>query len=428
MKKIYLAPLLLLPAALACSLSGLWPAVTPTPRLLQDTFFSGRAFIDANGNDEIDESDPPLPGARFMAAGFGAQTGADGYAVITIPGGWDQPISAQMSPPEGSGYRLIGPTEVILQDRLQTRADFLFAPPDFPLASPLPSVAPPSSATPILSPTPEPPAGQAAQQSDLTYCTTDQGLELKMDFYRPQAAEGPLPLVVYVHGGGWTGGDKEDMLMRMFKGELLERGYALASLNYRLAPEYKFPAQIQDVKCAIRRLRAQATTYGIDPERIGALGASAGGHLVALLGASDQGAGWDNGQYAGQSSRVAAVVDLFGPSDLPVMFAENGERVAWLVFGASSIEDPLLLAYSPVTYVTPDDPPFLLLHGEQDELVLLEQSQILKEKLEAAGAPVELVVVANAGHGFRPVGGGSIEPRLRELVRLTVDFFDQHLK
>jgi acetyl esterase/lipase len=278
------------------------------------------------------------------------------------------------------------------------------------------------------------PTGQASPvstlsplQIDLTYCTTSDGVKLTMDLYQPEKMTGPVPAVLYVHGGGWTGGDKSDGTGLLFKEALLRRGYVMAAINYRLAPKYVFPVQIEDVKCAVRHLRANAAKYNIDPERIGAIGGSAGGHLVSLLGASDKAAGWDSGENSDQSSRVQAVVDMFGPSDLRVMLANSNRRIERLIFNASGPDDSALVTFSPVTYITPDDPPFLILHGDHDEVVPIEQSQILYDKLKAAGVSVELVVVKNAGHGFRPADG-DIQPSMPELAQMVVDFFDKYLK
>jgi acetyl esterase/lipase len=284
-------------------------------------------------------------------------------------------------------------------------------------AATLPAVTPTNQAG--LVPTPSP------LQIDLTYCTTADGVKLTMDLYQPKKMAGPAPAVLYVHGGGWTGGDKSDGAGLLFKEELVRRGYVMAAINYRLAPKYAFPAQIEDVKCAVRHLRANAAKYNIDPKRIGAIGGSAGGHLVSLLGVSDK--EWDTGENSDQSSRVQAVVDMFGPSDLKLMLAGSGRNFGLTIFNASGPDDPLLLAYSPVTYITPDDPPFLILHGDHDEVVPLEQSQILYDKLKAAGVPVEMVVVKNAGHGFIPVNG-DIQPSMPELVQMVANFFDKYLK
>jgi acetyl esterase/lipase len=263
-------------------------------------------------------------------------------------------------------------------------------------------------------------------ERDVTYCTLD-GVELKMDIYRPQGSAAPTPALLYVHGGGWTGGDK-----RSGKGirdipELLARGYLVAAVNYRLAPRYKFPAMIEDVKCAVRFLRANAERFSINPEKIGAWGGSAGGHLVALLGTSDATAGWDVGQYLEQSSRVQAVVDMYGPTDLTVLFEGANPRLMEQVFGTSDRNSETLQKASPVNWVSLDDPPFLILHGERDPLVPVSQSQLLYEKLQAACVPATFVIVKNAGHGFAPLGG-PISPSRQELTKMIADFFDQYLK
>jgi acetyl esterase/lipase len=253
-------------------------------------------------------------------------------------------------------------------------------------------------------------------------------VELKLDIYFSKETKGKLPVTVYVHGGGWQNGDKSIGAGAMAIGELVKRGYLVVSVNYRLAPAYKFPAQIEDVKCAIRFLRAHAKEYNLNPKRIGVWGGSAGGHLVALLGTSDKSAGFEgNGGWAKESSRVQAVVDMFGPSDLTVDFAGAGKNIAETVFGVSSSKDELMKRASPVTYISKDDPPFLILHGDSDKLVPLSQSEKLNEGLKAAGVPSKLVVVKNAGHGFMPVGGAPQPDRI-ELTQMIADFFDKNLK
>ena len=253
-------------------------------------------------------------------------------------------------------------------------------------------------------------------------------VELKLDIYHPKTpADGAQPVAVCVHGGGWTKGDKGLGAGMLALPELLKRGYLVATINYRLAPEFKFPAQIEDVKCAIRYLRAHARELNLDPQRIGVWGGSAGGHLVALLGTTDEGAGFDtSGGWTNQSSRVQAVVDLFGPTDLAPRAGLGNTRVGQAVFGAQSADDPILKRASPVTYVSNDDPPFLFLHGDHDLLVPLRQSQILHERLTAAGVPSTLVVVTNAAHGFAPAGGDP-NPSRAELAKMIADFFDRTL-
>lgn len=264
-------------------------------------------------------------------------------------------------------------------------------------------------------------------ERDITYGHAG-GVDLKLDVYSPKtASETPRAVTVYVHGGGWSSGDKAAGAGAMAIPELLQRGYLVVSINYRLAPKFKFPAQIEDVSCAIRYLRAHATELKLDPARIGVWGGSAGGHLVALLGTMDASAGFDtSGGWTNQSSRVKAVVDMFGPADL--MVESGGESVAILdrVFGAKSRSEDVVRRASPVTYVSKDDPAFLILHGDQDRRVMLSQSERLLAALEKAGVPAKLVVVKNGGHGFGP-NGGKLDPSREELAKMIGDFFDQQL-
>ena len=285
------------------------------------------------------------------------------------------------------------------------------------------------SQAPLLSPAIAPlnPAKLGAVERDVTYGTAD-GVALKMDIYYPKVANGPVPAVVYVHGGGWTKGDKASGAGQRDIAELIARGYLVPAVNYRLAPQYKFPAQIEDVKCAIRFLRASAATYGLDPGRIGAWGGSAGGHLVALLGLTDVSAGFEgSGGYANQSSRVQAVVDMFGPADLTVGFEGNKSPLIEQVFGTSDHASQIIKQASPVMYVSKDDPPFLILHGEKDNVVPLGQSQALYQRLASAGVPVALIIVKNGGHGLMPVGG-LITPARAEITKIIANFFDRYLK
>jgi len=257
-------------------------------------------------------------------------------------------------------------------------------------------------------------------ESDVTYCMVD-GVALKMDVYYPFENRGRFAATMFVHGGGWSSGDKAKGAGAADIPALQQAGFLVVSVNYRLAPEYEFPAMIEDVKCAVRSLRAHADEYNLDPNRIGVYGGSAGGHLVAMLGTTDESAGFDVGEYLEYSSRVQAVVDMFGPADLTVDFEGGGETVR-RAFGSFD----LALA-SPVTYVSADDPPFLILHGEEDALVPIAQSEELLAKLQAADVQVELVPVANAGHGFKPVDG-EISPVREEISQMIVAFFEETLR
>jgi len=292
------------------------------------------------------------------------------------------------------------------------------------LACTLPRPLAPAIPGPKQGPSPE---KLGTMERDVNYGIADD-TALKMDIYYPLSATGPVPAVLHVHGGGWTKGDKALTAGALQVPELLKRGYLVASINYRLAPQHKFPAQIQDVKCAVRYLRVYAADYGIDPDRIGAFGGSAGGHLVSLLGVTDKSAGFDNsGGWYDQSSRVQAVVDQFGPSDLTIVFEGAMPPLLTQVFGTTDRHSDIVVRASPVAYISPDDPPFLIMHGDRDKLVPASQSQILYDRLKAAGVPATLVIVKNAGHGFLPAGGLP-NPNPTQLIDMLADFFDQHLK
>ena len=293
-----------------------------------------------------------------------------------------------------------------------------------------PAPTPPPAVTPTPSPVPSPTFAFkkfATIELDVTYCTPN-GVPQKMDIYFP-ASGGPWPVLLYVHGGGWSGGDKTEGVGWR---SMTERGFLVVSVNYRLASyENKFPAMIEDVKCAVRYLRAHAPEYNLDPNHIGAVGVSAGGHLVDLLGLADESAGWDTGEYTDQSSRVQAVVTIAGISDLTFTRGAyaSPDSAAMMVYHAfdemPGSASPKLVAASPVTYITPDDPPFLILHGDLDNVVAVEQSQVLDEQLRRLGVPSELVIIKNGTH---IIYGENISPTAEEVANLITTFLEEHLK
>ena len=257
-----------------------------------------------------------------------------------------------------------------------------------------------------------------ATLADVDYCSMG-AVNQKMDIYFP-ASGGPWPVLAYVHGGSWMHGDKSEAIL--FAARMTSQGYLVVSINYRLYPEGKFPNMIEDVKCAIRSLRAHAGEYNLDPNRVAAIGPSAGGHLVSLLGTSDASAGWDVGEYLDQSSRVQAVVAMAPVTDLTRNFPNADiEAMRGVGFG----EHNILLA-SPITHVTPDDPPFLLIHGDRDEVVPHEQSQLMYERLVQTNVPAQLVVVQNAGHGLT-APNGSATPTFDEINQIILDFLVRYL-
>lgn len=287
----------------------------------------------------------------------------------------------------------------------------------FPFGQTLPTLTPQPTNTSSPSPVPFQRYGETL--TDVTYCTADSSAQ-KMDVYFPDSG-GPWPALVYVHGGSWMRGDKSEVLM--FAGGLTAQGYLVVSINYRLYPPARFPAMIEDVKCAVRSLRAHAGEYNIDPNRIGAMGVSAGGHLVSLLGTSDQSDGWDVGEYLDQSSRVKAVIAMAAVTDLTKHFPNADiEAMRHVGFG----EDNIMQA-SPITHVTSDDPPFLLIHGDRDELVPYEQSQLLYDRLIQANVPAQLVIVKNASHSFI-APEGTTTPSLLEINQIILDFLAEYLK
>ncbi|HZM21932.1 MAG TPA: alpha/beta hydrolase [Anaerolineales bacterium] len=273
--------------------------------------------------------------------------------------------------------------------------------------------------TNTLLPSPNPFTLYGEALADLAYCTTGASLQ-KMDMYFPDSG-GPWPVLAYVHGGSWMHGDKSEAIM--FADQMTSQGYLLVSINYRLYPEGKFPNMIEDVKCAIRFLRAHAGAYNLDPNRIAAMGPSAGGHLVSLLGTSDGSAGWDVGEYLDQSSRVQAVIAMAPVTDLTRNFPNADiEAMRGIGFG----EDNIVLA-SPITHVTVDDPPFLLIHGDQDEVVPFEQTQLIYDRLVQTNVPAQLVIVKNAGHSLT-APDGSATPTFDEINQIIIDFLAKYLK
>ncbi|MBI4584434.1 MAG: alpha/beta hydrolase [Planctomycetes bacterium] len=279
------------------------------------------------------------------------------------------------------------------------------------------------NSVPALTAPPAVPAaeGEIENRSDVVYGKVDE-VELKLDWARPQGAKGGLPGVVCVHGGGWSGGKRQDF--KFLVERLARSGYFAATVSYRLAPKHQFPAQVEDVKCAVSWLRAHAQELGLDPNRLGAVGGSAGGHLVLMLGVLGPGDGFKGPCADGAiSSQVEAVVNLFGPADLTTRrWSEAAQGILNNFLGGTP--DEKLDAYkaaSPVVYITRDDPPILTFHGTADPLVPFEQAEILHRALTAAGVANRLVPMEGHGHGW---GGKDLERTLRELDF----FFDRHLK
>ena len=257
---------------------------------------------------------------------------------------------------------------------------------------------------------------------DIEYAKPN-GISLKLDLYRPKAAKEPLPVIVFVHGGGWKNGNKD----RGRRGAwMVPHGFAIASINYRLTDKGQWPDQINDCYAAVRWVRENAKKYNLDDEHVGCWGTSAGGHLVALMGTRT---------FAGKektSSRVQAVMDWYGPSELltmPPNNSGNGRTEADIaqsngakLLGATVRDVPKLARdASALDNVSRGDAPFLIMHGTADKGVPLVQSEKLDAKLRAHGVESTLLALEGAGHG----GPEFITP---EAKKITLNFFTKHLK
>lgn len=260
--------------------------------------------------------------------------------------------------------------------------------------------------------------------NNLVYRNVD-GTGLLLDLYLPKNATGNSPMILCLHGGGWNHGNKKHCPAVM----MVKDGYAVASIQYRLTQEAPFPAQIEDCKAAVRWLRANAEKYHFNAKRIGVWGHSSGGHLAALLGTSGGVAALEGtGKNANFSSRVQAVCEISGPADLVRMYQDistptentksQKEALEALFGGPLDAKKAVAVAASPINYISKDDPPFLIIHGEEDETVPVSQSRLFAAALKKAGVSVILDVAVGRGHG---AGGPRFEPTIKA-------FFDKNIR
>lgn len=279
----------------------------------------------------------------------------------------------------------------------------------------------------------------AGQMSTVEYCRPD-GVPLAMDLYMPpvSARSGKsAPVALYVHGGGLWGDRKTygfgarqanqaGALFIPLQRRLNARGFVVAAIDYRLPPGTPWPAQIEDAKCAVRFLRSNAANLGIDPGRIGVWGSSFGGYLASLLGLAGPEAGFDRGQYRDQSSAVQAVVDMLALADLNDFNNANASPFArfilQIVFGSSTA---VRRSASPITYVTPGAPPFLILYGTEDSMIGPRQSVKLAQGLQVAAVPTSLIDVQGTGH---TLDTPDQQPSPETLTATVVDFFTTNLQ
>lgn len=269
-------------------------------------------------------------------------------------------------------------------------------------------------------------------EKDISYIPNGDEAQ-KLDLYLPEkAADKPLPLVVHIHGGGWIGGSKYPCAVA----PMVLRGYAVASVEYRFSQKAKFPAQIQDCQAAIRWLRAHAKEYHLDPEHVGVVGGSAGGHLSSLVGTSGGKNAFPKiGGNEEQSDKVQAVCDIFGPSDFSMVVQQAADdKNVKNIFQFNTPADPYSSligtklddkakadAVSPVHYVSKDNPPFVILHGTHDTLVPYAQSEEFEAVLKEKGVAVWLQKLPGSGHG----GPAFNKPAV---IQLMQNFFDKYLK
>lgn len=253
---------------------------------------------------------------------------------------------------------------------------------------------------------------------------TAGGQSLLLDVFRPKASEGPRPAVIFIHGGGFRGGDKSQF--SWYANQLAGKGYVAFSINYRLAPKNLYPAAVDDCQRAVRWVRANAAEYGIDPNRIGAAGSSAGGHLVAMLGTCETLHG-TNDDLDGYSSKVNCVVNYFGPTDFrPAANSPRAVQALANFLGKTAAEAPELYAEaSPITHVGKDSAPCLSLHGSSDTSIPIAQSEKLTQALAAAGVEAALVTIEGAGHGFHNQADSE---NAQKAWQAAVAFFDRHLQ
>ncbi len=265
----------------------------------------------------------------------------------------------------------------------------------------------------------------AAQSLKPNYANVEyasvNGISLTLDIYLPQQATNPFPIVVWIHGGGWQAGSKEGVNGTW----LLQKGFGIVSINYRLTDKAIHPGQINDCKAAIRWLRANSSNYNFDPNKIGVFGSSAGGHLAALVGTSGdvQELEGNIGGNLNYSSRVQAVCDWYGPANFMTIcgtvpptsnHCDAASPEGKLIGGDLRTNPEKCKSVSPITYVSKDDPPFLIMHGTADGTVPFTQSVELDSAYRSIGHDVTFIPQPGAGHGGGSFGADSTKKRITD--------------
>ena len=268
---------------------------------------------------------------------------------------------------------------------------------------------------------PEPPSN-VSLEADIEY--SNVGGRMQMDVVRPRAGKGPFPAVVCIHGGGFRAGTRQRY--RPIAYYLAQHGYVAAVVSYRLSPMAQFPAPVEDVKAAVRFLRVNARRFHIDPQRIGAVGGSAGGHLALMLGLTGGVRAFEgSGPNQNASSRVRAVVNFYGPTDLTASYepgksVDAAEVLPMFLGGDLQHNRAEHVRASPLNWVSPDDAPTLTVHGTKDTYVAYDHGVWLTERLGAAGVPTRLETIEGAGHGFK-------DADLERAYTAMAEWFDEYL-
>ena len=279
-------------------------------------------------------------------------------------------------------------------------------------------VASPALANPAEQDTPP---AEIVFEKNIEYSNPD-GQHLQLNMARPKNAKGPLPCVVCIHGGGFRAGKRDgyDGLIQ----NLARNGFAAVTVSYRLAPKYQFPAAVHDTKAAVRWVRANAAKYGIDPDRIGVTGGSAGGHLAQFLGVTPGVAEFEgDGGNPNVSSHVKCVVNVYGPSDFTKSYGKSVDAAEVLpLFLGGNLQTalPAHIRSSPLNWVTPNAAPTLCIHGTEDKYVAHEQAVWMIDRLKASGVEAQLLTLQGAGHGFKGKDANSADQAL-------IAYFKKHL-
>jgi len=252
----------------------------------------------------------------------------------------------------------------------------------------------------------------ADKKANLSYCGNSDRMQ-KMDVYTPKNLDRAAPVVMYIHGGGWIGGDKSNPFVADYGAEIVKHGMAFISVNYRLAPQFTYPAQNEDIDCAISYLNVNAKTLNIDMTRLAIMGDSAGGQLASMSALTSP-----------HKKQIKAVVDFYGPADVWAQVTRKPTPDKWAInYLGTANDETLARKASPMFANLAGAPPFLILHGMNDRTVYYAQSVNFEARLKAAGVDATLVGVKNAGHYFTTQS----QPSLNDIEAQMIAFLNRHL-